>query len=82
MILATVRELIESRKWSSLSGIKALTYLVNREGEWQVPVSEETVTRVLDRLYEETQDRAFQRIRKIRKGSKRKKVDPERWLNK
>jgi hypothetical protein len=82
MILATVRELIESRKWSPLSGIKALTYLVNREGEWQVPVSEETVTRVLDRLYEETQDRAFQRIRKIRKGSKRKKVDPERWLNK
>jgi hypothetical protein len=69
MILPIVREVIESRKWSPLSSIKALTTLVNRKGEWQVSVSEETVTRVLDRLYDETRDRAFQRIRKIRKGS-------------
>jgi hypothetical protein len=82
MILATVRELIESRKWSPLSGIKALTHLVNRNGEWQQPVSEDTVTRVLDGLYEETHDRAFQRIRKTRKGSRPKKVDPARSITK
>jgi hypothetical protein len=33
MILATVRELIEGRKWLPVSGIKALTHLVNRNGE-------------------------------------------------
>jgi len=82
MILATVRELIESRKWSPLSSIKALTHLVNRNGESYEPVSQETVTRALDRLYEETHDRAFQRIRKIRKDSKPEKVDPERSINK
>jgi hypothetical protein len=82
MILPTVRELIESRKWSPLNGIKALTHLLNRKEEWQPPVSEETVTRVLDRLYEETGDRAFQRIRKIRKGSELKKVEPDRSINK
>jgi hypothetical protein len=82
IILATVREVIESRNWSPLSSMKALTHLVNQKGGWQAPVSEETVTRVLDRLYEETQDRAFQRIRRKRKGSKPKKVDPERSINK
>ena len=80
MILATVRELIESRKWSPLSGIKALTHLVNKKGEWMMPVSEETVTRAPDRLYDETHDRAFLRIRRIRKGSKPKNVDPERSI--
>ena len=72
MILAIVRELIQNHEWSTLSGIKALTHLINQKGEWQQPVSEDTVTRVLDRLYEETHNRAFQRIRRIRKGSKPK----------
>ena len=76
MIVASVRELIESGKWSPLKGIKALTQLVNRTGKWPVPVSEETVTRVLDRLYQESHDRAFQRIRRTRMASKPKQAAP------
>jgi hypothetical protein len=82
MILATLQGLIESGKGSPLNGIKALTHLVNRKGKWQPPVSEETVTRALDWLYQETRDRRFQRIRKIRKGGKPKMVDPARSTDK
>jgi hypothetical protein len=66
MISLTVREIIESGKFSLLRGIKALTQVVNRRGKWDPPVSDDTVARALDELHRETQDRRFQRVRKQR----------------
>ena len=42
--------------------VKTLTQLVNRDVKPVKLFSEETVTRALYRLYQETGDRAFQRI--------------------
>jgi hypothetical protein len=61
-----VRKLVEGRKWTSLMGLKALTQQVNRQGKWERPVSADTVTRVLDQLYKETQNRRFERFRRRR----------------
>ena len=40
--------------------LKTLTQQVNRCLDTDKPISEETVTRALDQLYEETGDRQFQ----------------------
>jgi hypothetical protein len=66
MVISTIREIVEAGKFSPLKGLKALTHLVNRKGKWEPPISDETVSRVLDRLYQETRDRRFQRIRRKR----------------
>ena len=42
--------------------VKMLTHLVNRDLTPNKPISEDTVTRALDQLYQETGDRTFQRI--------------------
>ena len=70
MIVSTVRELIENGIFSSLKGVKVLTHLVNKTGKWEKPVSDDTVARVLDHIYQQTQDRRFQRVRKRRENGK------------
>jgi hypothetical protein len=64
MVVPIIRDLVDKKKWSILQPLKLLTTLVNRK----VPrlVSEDTVTRALDRLYEETKDPKFQRVRRRR----------------
>jgi hypothetical protein len=48
-------------------GVKALVRLANRVGNWPKPMSEDTVARALDQLYEETQDRRYRRVRRTRR---------------
>jgi hypothetical protein len=67
MIISTVLEIVESGKFLPLNGLKALTQLVNRKGKFEPPVSDDTVARVLDRLYQKTNDRRLQRVRRRRK---------------
>jgi hypothetical protein len=65
-----IQTVIAGKKWKPTESIKALTQVVNRQGKWPQPVSDDTVGRALDRLYEEMQDRQFQRVtRKRRQGS-------------
>ena len=47
--------------------LKALTDLVNRRLDRPKPFSEETITRALDQLYAETQDRRYERTRRKRR---------------
>jgi hypothetical protein len=63
-VKSCIREVIEQKKWIATESMKALTQQVNRK----LPrgVSEDTVTRAFDKLYEETGDRQFQRHRKSR----------------
>jgi hypothetical protein len=67
MVVSSVQEIIESGKLTPLSGLKALTQLVNRMGKWERPVSTDTVARVLYELYQETRDRRFERVRRKRR---------------
>jgi hypothetical protein len=66
LISSTIREIIESGKFSLVRGMKALTQVVNRRGKWDPPVSDDTVARAVDALHRETQDRRFQRVQKQR----------------
>jgi hypothetical protein len=61
-IKATIREVIEREKWSPTQSLKALTQEMNRLGKWMDPVSDETVRRALESIYEETNDRRFERL--------------------
>ena len=63
----TVLEIVESGKFLPLNGLKALTQIVNRRGKFEPPVSDDTVDRVLEHLYQKTNDRRFQRVRRRRK---------------
>jgi hypothetical protein len=72
MVSPIIRQLIESKKWPPLSSMKALTQLVNRKIVDEV--SEETVSRALDRLHQDTDDRRFERVRKGRGKSKTEKA--------
>jgi hypothetical protein len=67
-----ISDLVARRKWGPTMGMKALTREVNRAGKWPQPVSQETVTRALDLLYEQTNDRRFERVLYERRASKRK----------
>jgi hypothetical protein len=62
-----IKDVIERRKWNATMAMKALTREVNRAGKWSQPVSQDTVTRALDRLYEQTDERRFDRIRRSRR---------------
>jgi hypothetical protein len=44
-----------------------MTRDVNRAGKWSRHVSQDTVTRTLDLLHEQTNDRRFERVRRRRK---------------
>jgi hypothetical protein len=64
-VMSCIREVLEQKKWDPTESMKALTQQVNH----RLPrgVSEDTVTRAFDELYEETHDRRFQRRRRSRK---------------
>jgi hypothetical protein len=62
-----IHDLVVRRKWNPTMGMKALTRDVNRAGKWPQPVSQDTVTRALDLLYEQTHDRRFDRVRNTRR---------------
>jgi len=61
-IKATIREVIERKKWLPTQSIKALTQEVNRLGKRMDPVSDETVRRAVESIYVETNDRRLERI--------------------
>jgi hypothetical protein len=73
IVQPTISDLVAQRKWASTMGMKALTREVNRAGKWSQPVSQDTVTRALDLLYEQTHDRGFERVRNTRR--------PLRWAS-
>jgi hypothetical protein len=65
-VRSVIREIIETRKWNPLMGVKALAKAANRAGKWASPISEDTVARALDQLHEETQDRRYKRVHRTR----------------
>jgi hypothetical protein len=60
--MPVIRKLLDEKEWNVTTSLKTLTQQVNRYADTDKPISEETVTRALDQLYEETGDRQFQRI--------------------
>jgi hypothetical protein len=66
---SVVRDLVLKRKWISPQSLKTLTLLVNRHGEWINNVSQDTVERVLAKIYAETGDRRFERVRRTRRAA-------------
>jgi hypothetical protein len=61
-----IREMIERGEWNTAQSYKALASKLGRRLAPRVPVSERTVRRVLDELYQETKDRRFRRIKRER----------------
>jgi hypothetical protein len=61
-----IRKLVEGGEWNPLMGLKALARAVNRGGNWVKSVSEDTVGRALDQIFEKTQDRRYARARRNR----------------
>ncbi len=59
IVQPVISDLVAKRKWNPTMGMKALTRDVNRAGRWSQHVSQDTVTRALDRLHEQTKDRLF-----------------------
>jgi hypothetical protein len=72
IIQPVIRAMVAQRKWSPTMGMKALTREVNRAGKWPQRVSQDTVTRALDLLYEQIRDRRFERVRRERRPRNRK----------
>src|SRR5258708_3871373 len=66
-----ISDLVARRKWHPTMGMKALNREVNRAGKWP-QLSQDTVTRALDLLYEQTHDRQFERVRRTRRPRNRK----------
>jgi hypothetical protein len=73
IVQPVISDVVARRKWNPTMAMKALTREVNRAGKWPQLVSEDTVTRALDLLYEQTYDRRFERVRHTR-GPLRPKV--------
>jgi hypothetical protein len=69
-VAPVLEKIIEAGKWSPIGSLKDLTKKVNRLGNFLPPVSEDTATRALDQLYQETGDRRFERIARRHHGSK------------
>jgi hypothetical protein len=62
LAMPVIRKLVDEKEWNATMSLKMLSKQVNRHVDTDKPISEETVTRALDQLYEETGDRQFQRI--------------------
>jgi hypothetical protein len=60
--MPVIRKLLNEKEWNATMSLKMLAQKVNRCVDTDKPISEETVTRALDQLYEATGDRQFQRI--------------------
>jgi hypothetical protein len=67
VVQPVISNLVAKRKWNATMGMKALTREVNRAGKWPQDVSQETVTRALDLLHEQTKDRRYERVRHRRR---------------
>jgi hypothetical protein len=67
VVQPVIRDVVARRKWNPTMAMKALTREVNRAGKWPQPVSQDTVTRALDLLYEQTSDRRFDRVHRTRR---------------
>ena len=63
-IAPIIESLINNKKWNTTQSIKKLTRLVHRDLKVLKVFSEDTIGRVLDRLYLERKDRSFQRRRR------------------
>lgn len=62
LALPVICKLIGEKEWNATMSLKMLAQKVNRRVDADKPISEATVTRALDKLYEETGHRQFQRI--------------------
>jgi len=63
-IESIIQKAIDGRKWTPTRSVKTLTAIVNRQ--LFSPVSPDTVTRALDKLYSQTGDRRFERLRQAK----------------
>jgi hypothetical protein len=75
LVQPLISQLVAQKKWTPTRGMKALAREVNRAGTWPKSVSQDTVTRALDLLFVQTDDRRFERIlhtRRARKASRSK----------
>jgi hypothetical protein len=61
-----IRGIVDRGEWTGASSIKTLSNLVNRQAELPKAVSEDTVGRVVARIYKETNDRRCERHRRRR----------------
>lgn len=66
-----IREVIDSRKWSSIQPLKLLTAQVNRRSK-TLNFSEDTVARALNELHGENYDERFARLRRRSQGDSQK----------
>lgn len=62
----SVELIVNRRQWTTKRSIKELTVLVNRSAVTSKEVSEDTVLRALNWLDENTHDRRYARVRRIR----------------
>jgi hypothetical protein len=69
IVQTVINDVVIRQKWNPTMAMKALTREVNRAGKWPQLVSEDTVTRALDLLYEQTDDRRFERVRHTRRAA-------------
>ena len=74
-VASVIIGVVDQRKWTPTMGMKALTREVNRAAKWPKPASDETISRGLDRLFNETNDRRFQRLRQKRRSRRNLHVE-------
>jgi hypothetical protein len=67
-----ITNLIAKQRWNPTMGMKALTREVNRTGKWPKEISQDSVTRALDLLYDQTKDRRFERVRSTRRPRRKR----------
>ncbi len=72
IVQSVISDLVGRGKWNPTMGMKALTREVNRTAECSPQVSQDTATRALDLLYEQTKDRRFERVRHHRKPRRKR----------
>jgi hypothetical protein len=70
LVQPVICNLVAQRKWNPTMGMKALAREVNRVGKWPRRASQDTVSRALDLLCEQTRDRRLERVRHTRRPRK------------
>jgi len=65
-LLPVIRDVVNTGKWNTTQSLKRLTHLVNRQPKFGRRISQDTVTRGIDQLHNETGDRKFARIKRFR----------------
>jgi hypothetical protein len=64
LLRTSICQIIEAGRWNSTMPLKALAQLARRSSKCEKGLSEATVTRTLDWIFEETKDRRFERVRR------------------